>query len=56
MRKAAGADCATVGLDVDSDNVTGALRLYESLGFVTTRTKVCWALSVPPVGALATAR
>lgn len=56
MRKAAGADCATVGLDVDSDNVTGALRLYESLGFVTTRTKVSWALSVPPVGALATAR
>jgi mycothiol synthase len=50
MRKAADADCATAALDVDSDNVTGALRLYEGLGFVTTRTRVSWALTVPPVG------
>jgi mycothiol synthase len=56
MRTAAGADCATAGLDVDTDNVTGAMRLYESLGFATTRTKVSWALSLPPVKALATDR
>jgi mycothiol synthase len=49
MRKAAAGDCATAGLDVDSDNVTGALQLYEGLGFVTTRTRVSWALTVPPV-------
>jgi mycothiol synthase len=52
LGKAAAADCATAGLDVDSDNVTGALRLYDRLGFVTTRTRVSWALSVPPVRAL----
>jgi hypothetical protein len=29
--------------------VTGALRLYESLGFVTTRTSVSWSLTLPPL-------
>ena len=31
------------------DNVTGALRLYESLGFATTRTSVSWSLALPPL-------
>jgi mycothiol synthase len=50
MRAAAGEDCQTAGLQVDSGNVTGAMRLYEKLGFVTTRTSVSWALSLSPVG------
>ena len=33
-------------LYVDRDNAP-AVRLYESLGFVTTRTLVSWSLDVP---------
>ncbi|WP_236834261.1 N-acetyltransferase [Blastococcus sp. KM273129] len=51
LRAAAAHDCRVVALDVDSDNVTGALRLYESLGFSTVRTRVAWSLSLPPVAA-----
>ena len=40
--------CARAVLDVDSDNVTGALRLYESLGFGVVRTRVLWSRSLPP--------
>ena len=29
--------------------MTGALRLYESLGFVTTRTSVSWSVDRPPL-------
>ncbi|MGY1826301.1 N-acetyltransferase family protein [Blastococcus sp. SYSU DS0541] len=51
LRAAASRDCAVAALDVDSDNVTGALRLYESLGFTTVRTRVAWSRSLPPVAA-----
>ncbi|MCF6508733.1 GNAT family N-acetyltransferase [Blastococcus sp. MG754426] len=51
LRAAAAHDCRVAALDVDSDNVTGALRLYESLGFSTVRTRVAWSLSLPPVAA-----
>ena len=44
-------DCQSAGLSVDTDNVTGALRLYEKLGFTTRRTPVSWARELPPVGA-----
>lgn len=49
LRAGAEQDCKRAGLEVDSDNVTGALRLYESLGFVTTRTSVSWSVQRPPV-------
>jgi mycothiol synthase len=51
LRAGADHDCKRAGLEVDTDNVTGALRLYESLGFVTTRTNVSWSVELPPVGA-----
>jgi mycothiol synthase len=50
LRLGAADDCQTAGLNVDSDNVTGALRLYESLGFETIRTNVSWSLALPPAG------
>ncbi|MGY1719250.1 GNAT family N-acetyltransferase [Blastococcus sp. SYSU DS0552] len=49
LAAAAAHDCQAAVLDVDSDNVTGALRLYESLGFRTVRAKAAWSLSRPPV-------
>ena len=49
MRPAAAADCRRAGLQVDSENVTGALRLYEALGFATRRTQVSWSRALPPV-------
>ena len=33
---------------MDTDNVTGALRLYEKLGFTTDRTRVAWSVDRPP--------
>jgi mycothiol synthase len=48
LRRGAANDCRTAGLNVDSDNVTGALRLYEGLGFQTIRTNVTWSLALPP--------
>jgi mycothiol synthase len=48
LRAAAAAECDAAGLQVDSDNVTGALRLYEGMGFTTRRTQVSWARAVPP--------
>jgi mycothiol synthase len=50
LRAAADRDCKSAGLQVDSDNVTGALRLYEKLGFTTARTQVSWSLALPPGG------
>ena len=35
-----------LGLKVDAANPTGALRLYERLGFVTERREAVWALSL----------
>jgi len=49
LRAAADHDCAGASLQVDSDNVTGALRLYEKLGFTTSRTQVSWSIDRPPV-------
>jgi mycothiol synthase len=49
LRAAADSGCQGAALQVDSDNVTGALRLYEKLGFTTTRTQVSWSLAVRPV-------
>ena len=47
LRAAAAAGCRTAGLDVDSGNVTGAPRVYERLGFRTTRTQVSWSRALP---------
>ncbi len=49
LRCAAAAGCTRADLEVDSDNVTGALRLYERLGFRAVRTQVSWSTTVPPV-------
>ncbi|RBY89377.1 GNAT family N-acetyltransferase [Blastococcus sp. TF02A-30] len=48
LREAVGHECASAALEVDSDNVTGALRLYEGLGFGTARTRVSWSVPLPP--------
>jgi mycothiol synthase len=48
LRLGAEQECERAGLEVDSDNVTGALRLYEKLGFVSTRTRVSWSRSLAP--------
>lgn len=45
---AAESGCGRAGLQVDSGNVTGALRLYESLGFRTVRRQITWSLALPP--------
>ena len=50
LHTAAGRDCQVAGLQVDSDNVTGAVQLYEKLGFTTRRTAVSWACELPPAG------
>ena len=34
--------CTGVGLKVDAANPTGAVRLYERLGFVTTNRQAVW--------------
>jgi mycothiol synthase len=48
LRAAAEHDCQLASLQVDNDNSSGALRLYESLGFTTTHTEVSWTRDVPP--------
>ncbi|TKJ18521.1 GNAT family N-acetyltransferase [Blastococcus sp. CCUG 61487] len=47
LHEAAAHDCAAAALEVDSDNVTGALRLYEGLGFRAVRTRVSWSTALP---------
>jgi mycothiol synthase len=49
LRVAAESDCQIAGLQVDSGNVTGALGLYESLGFGTARTEVSWSRHLDPL-------
>jgi mycothiol synthase len=49
LRVAADRDCQLAGLQVDSGNVTGALGLYESLGFTTARTEISWSRHLPPL-------
>ncbi len=36
-----------IGLEVDVDNTTGALRLYQRLGFIVARRVAAWALELP---------
>jgi mycothiol synthase len=50
LHAGAAADCVEAALDVDTDNVTGAFRLYEKLGFRSTRASVSWARELPVVG------
>lgn len=50
LRAAAAAGCRRAGLDVDSANSTGAVGLYEGLGFRPTRTSVTWSLALPAGG------
>ena len=38
--------CARVGLKVDAGNPTGAVRLYERLGFVTTNRQAVWVATL----------
>jgi mycothiol synthase len=49
LRSAADARCVSAGLGVDSDNVTGAMRLYENLGFSAVRSHVAWSRTLAPV-------
>jgi len=50
LRAAVEAGCGRASLQVDSENVTGALRLYEGLGFTVRRTSVSWARMLPAIG------
>ncbi len=51
LRAGAEAGCARAALDVDSGNSTGAVGVYERLGFRTVRTRVTWSLALTPTGA-----
>jgi ribosomal protein S18 acetylase RimI-like enzyme len=42
-------DCQAAGLEVDSENGTGALGLYERLGFTTRRTHASWTRHLDPL-------
>jgi mycothiol synthase len=48
LRAAAKDGCVGASLGVDSENVTGAVRLYENLGFSAVRTSVAWSRSLEP--------
>lgn len=51
LRRFQEAGCARAGLGVDSVNPTGAVGLYERLGFRTVRTTTTWAQQLPaPTG------
>ncbi|MGY1762324.1 GNAT family N-acetyltransferase [Geodermatophilus sp. SYSU D00779] len=43
LRAGAAAGCDTAGLQVDTENPTGAFGLYQRLGFTRVRTRVQWA-------------
>jgi mycothiol synthase len=47
LREATRHDCQGAALGVDTENVTGALRLYEGLGFRAVRTRVSWSRILP---------
>ena len=51
LRVAAEQGCRSAGLQVDSENGSGALGLYEGLGFTKRRTQVQWALPLPAAAA-----
>ncbi len=46
MRRYRDEGMATAGLGVDAENVTGALRLYESLGFASRRMEIAYEIHV----------
>ena len=48
LRAAAENDCQGASLGVDTQNVTGALGLYEGLGFRPVRSRVSWARNLTP--------
>jgi ribosomal protein S18 acetylase RimI-like enzyme len=50
LAAAAEAGCRTAGLEADSANATGAVGLYEALGFRAVRTQITWSLDLPPGG------
>ena len=47
LHRAAERDCQLAGLDVDSQNGSGALGLYEGLGFRTVHTRTSWVRELP---------
>ncbi|WNV76671.1 N-acetyltransferase [Geodermatophilus sp. DSM 44513] len=49
LHAAAAAGCDTAGLQVDTENPTGAFGLYRRLGFAEIRTRAQWACTRPPV-------
>ena len=49
LHAASDAGCQGAGLDVDTENATGAFGLYERLGFRTARTRTAWAHALPPL-------
>ena len=49
LRVAAAGDCQAAGLQVDGENSSGALRLYEGLGFATTHTQLSWSRRLAPL-------
>ncbi|MGY1682278.1 GNAT family N-acetyltransferase [Geodermatophilus sp. SYSU D01176] len=49
LQAGAAAGCDTAGLQVDTENPTGAFGLYRRLGFTPVRTRVQWARALPPV-------
>ncbi|UOY03730.1 GNAT family N-acetyltransferase [Blastococcus sp. PRF04-17] len=49
LRAAAAQGYVGAGLGVDTENVTGAMRLYENLGFAAVRTQVSWSRSLEPL-------
>ena len=48
LRAGAAAGCDTAGLQVDTENPTGAFGLYRRLGFTPVRTRVQWACTRLP--------
>lgn len=51
LRAAAKRGFRNATLQVDSENVSGALPLYEGLGFTRRRTQSAWEQPLPPVAA-----
>jgi ribosomal protein S18 acetylase RimI-like enzyme len=50
LRAAAARECQVGALQVDSLNSSGAVGLYERLGFRIARTRTAWNRELPPIG------
>jgi mycothiol synthase len=50
LKAAAEGGCRRATLQVDSENVTGALGLYEGLGFTARRTQASWSRTLAALG------